>query len=89
MANGKITNYVVYKGHPVVLCENNALAYGDLNKKAFAEMIMLAGDAAGPIMVTIKSTAAGNEVLRANEFKNGMFEALEYSFEQIERYNKK
>ena len=87
MAN--ITNYVVYKGHPVVLCENNALAYGDLSKKAFAEMIMLAGDAAGPIMVTIKSTASGNDVLRANEFKNGMFEALEYASEQIERYNKK
>ncbi len=89
MANGKITNYVVYKGHPVVLCENNALAYGDLNKKAFAEMILIAGDAAGPIMVTVKSTSEGNAVLRANEFKNGMFEALEYAYEQIERYIKK
>ena len=89
MANGKITNYVVYKGHPIVLCENNALAYGDLSKKAFADMILIAGDASGPIMVTIKSTAEGNTVLRANEFKNGMFEALEYAYEQIERYNKK
>ena len=87
MAN--ITNYVVYKGHPVVLCENNAMAYGDLSKKAFAEMILFTGDAAGPIMVTIKSTASGNAPLRNGELKNGMYEALEYAFEQIERFNKK
>lgn len=89
MANEKITNYVIYKGHPVVLCENNAMAYGDLSKKAFAELILLAGDASGPIMVTVKSTAAGNETLRPNEFKNGMFEALEYAYEFIEFFNKK
>ncbi len=89
MATDKITNYVVYKGHPVVLFEGNAMAYGDLSKKAFADIVLLAGDAAGPIMVTIKSTAGGNAILRANEFKNGIFEALEYAYEQIERYNKK
>lgn len=89
MANEKITNYVVYKGHPIVLCENNAMAYGDISKKSFAELILLAGDASGPIMVTIKSTAEGNAILRQNEFKNGIYEALEYAYEFIEFFNKK
>ena len=89
MADNKITNYVVYKGHPIVLCENNTMAYGDVSKKAFAEMLLFTGDASGPIMVTIKATSAGNAALRNGELKNGLYEALEYAYEFIEFFNKK
>ena len=89
MTPEEIKNYAVFKGHPLVLCNNNAMVYGNLNGKAFAEIIVLTGNVSETMMVTIKSTAEGNEVLRPNEFKNGIAEALEYSYEQIERYNKK
>ncbi len=93
MSITNIDNYVVFKGHPLVMCQNNVMAYGDLNGSAFAEMVVLGGGEGaaypGMMMVTIKSTSAGNEVLRQNEFKNGLWEALDYAYEQVERFNKK
>ncbi len=93
MAALNIDNYVVFKGHPLVQCKNNVMAYGDLSGAAYAEIIILGGGEGaaypGMVMVTIKSTAAGNDILRQNEFKNGLWEALDYSYEQIERFNKK
>lgn len=88
MAEIKIDKYKVFNGRPLVMCKNNTMIYGDLNEKAYAEIIMLGPDVEGMLMVTVKDSKT-NEVLRPNEFKNGMFEALEYSCEQIERFNKK
>ena len=85
----EIKNYTVYKSKPVVMfSQNNTIIYGDMNEKAFAEIVVLGKDVTGMLMVTIKSTE-NKSVLRANEFKNGLQEALDYSCEQIERYNKK
>lgn len=94
-----VDNYVTFRGHPLVLFDNNFIAYGNLSEQAFAEIIIMGnreiknGDAAvtvpGMMMVTIKSTKNGNEVLRANEFKTGLWEALDYAYEQIERFNRK
>ncbi len=88
-----IDKYIVFRGYPLLRCSNNFMAYGDLNGHAFAEIVILGeqggAEYPGMTMVTIKSTAQGNEVLRPNEFKNGLWEALEYSYEQIERFNKK
>ncbi len=93
MSAMNIDNYVVFKGIPLVMCQNNVMAYGDLSGTAFAEMVVLGGGEGtaypGMMMVTIKSTSAGNEVLRQNEFKNGLWEALDYAYAQIERFNKK
>ncbi len=93
MSAATVNNYVLFKGHPLVMCQNNFMAYGNLDGAAFAEMIVLGGGEGsaypGMVMVTIKSTEKGNEVLRQNEFKNGLWEALEYAYEQIERFNKK
>ena len=85
----EIKNYTVYKSKPVVMfSQNNTIIYGDMNEKAFSEIVVLGEDVTGMLMVTIKSTE-NKSVLRANEFKNGLQEALDYSCEQIERYNKK
>lgn len=88
-----IDKYVVFKGYPLVQCSNNFMVYGSLSEQAFAEIVILGeqngANYPGMTMVTIKTTAPGNEVLRPNEFKNGLWEALEYSYEQIERFNKK
>lgn len=85
----EIKNYTVYKSKPIVMfSQNNTIIYGDMNEKAFAEIVVLGEDVTGMLMVTIKSTE-NKSVLRANEFKNGLQEALDYSCEQIERYNKK
>ncbi len=88
MADIKIEKYKVFNGRPLVMCKNNTMIYGNLNEKAYSEIIMLGSDVEGMLMVTIKDSKS-NEVLRPNEFKTGMFEALEYSCEQIERFNKK
>ena len=83
-----IKNYAVFKERPLVMCKNNTMIYGNLNEKAYAEIIMLMDNVEGMLMVTIKASGS-NEVLRPNEFKNGIHEALEYSCLQIDRYNKK
>ncbi len=88
MADMKIDNYAVFKGRPLVMCKNNTMIYGDLEEKAYAEIVMLGDNVEGMLMVTILD-AQSKEVLRPNEFKNGIYEALEYSCEQIDRYNKK
>ena len=83
-----IKNYTVFKERPLVMCKNNTMIYGDLNEKAYAEIVMLMDNVEGMLMVTIKASGS-NDVLRPNEFKQGIHEALEYACEQIERYNKK
>ena len=88
MADIKIEKYKVFNGRPLVMCKNNTMIYGNLNEKAYSEIIMLGPDVEGMLMVTIKDSKS-NEVLRPTEFKTGMFEALDYSCEQIERFNKK
>lgn len=85
---GNIDNYAVFKGRPLVMCKNNTMIYGDLKEKAYAEIIMLGEDVEGMLMVTILATET-KEVLRPNDFKSGLYDALEYACEQIERYNKK
>lgn len=99
MGSVNVDKYVTFRGHPLVLCDNNFIVYGNLSEQAFAEIIIMGeqeiknGETSvtvpGMMMVTIKSTKDGNEVLRANEFKNGLWEALDYSYEQIERFNRK
>ena len=83
-----IKNYAVFKDRPLVMCKNNTMIYGNMNEKAYSEIIMLGPDVEGMLMVTIKACGS-NEVFRPNDFKNGIYEALEYSCEQIDRYNKK
>lgn len=83
-----IKNYTVFGGRPLVMCKNNTMIYGNLSEKAYAEIIMLMDNVEGMLMVTIKASGS-NEILRPNEFKQGIHEALEYACEQIERYNKK
>ena len=87
--SSNIQSYAVFKERPLVLCNNNFMVYGNLSEKAFAEICLLTGDVKGMMMVTIKSTDEGNAVLRENEFKTGLYQALEYACEQIERYNRK
>ena len=85
----EIKNYTVYKSKPIVMfSQNNTIIYGNMNERAYAEIVVLGADVSGMLMVTVKSTE-DKSVLRPNEFKNGLSEALDYSCEQIERYNKK
>ena len=88
MAEIKIDKYKVFNGRPLVMCKNNTMIYGDLNEKAYAEIIMLGADVEGMLMVTIIDSKT-KEVLLPNTFKNGMYEALEHACEQIDRFNKK
>ena len=83
-----IKNYAVFNGRPLVMCKNNTMIYGNLTEKAYAEIIMLGDNVEGMLMVSIKASSS-NEILRTNEFKTGIHEALEYSCLQIDRYNKK
>ena len=83
-----IKNYAVFRERPLVMCANNTMVYGNMNEQAYAEIIMLMDSVEGMLMVTIK-TCGTDEILRPNEFKQGLYEALEYSCEQIDRYNKK
>lgn len=88
MADVKLEKYKVFNGRPLVMCKNNTMIYGNLNEKAYSEIIMLGENVEGMLMVTVKECKT-NEVLRPNEFKNGLYEALVYSCEQIERFNQK
>ena len=74
MAEIKIENFKVFNGRPLVMCKSNTMIYGDLNEKAYAEIIMLA-NAEGPMIVTIKDSKT-NDILLPNVFKTGMYEAL-------------
>ena len=69
-------------------------------KAAYADMIVMneveekAADGSvvmvpDMIMVTIKSTDGKQTTLRPQEFKKGLYEALEYSMLQISFFNKK
>ena len=87
MAEIKIDNFKVFNGRPLVMCKSNTMIYGDLNEKAYAEIIMMV-NAEGPMIVNIKDSKT-NEMLIPTAFKNGMYEALEHACEQIDRFNKK
>ncbi len=88
MADIKLEKYKVFNGKPLVMCKNNTMIYGNLNEKAYSEIIMLGENVEGMLMVTIKECKT-DVILRPNEFKNGLYEALIYSCEQIERFNQK
>lgn len=95
-----INNYLVYQGKPLVR-NGPTMVYGSFNEAAYADMIILsetdetATDGTkhkvpDNIMVTIKSTDnAKDNVLRPQEFRKGLYDALDYSYTQIERFNKK
>ena len=83
-----IKNYAVFNGRPLVMCANNTMIYGNLTEKAYAEIIMLGPDVEGMLMVTIKECGTDN-VLVPNDFKNGLYDALQHACEQIDRFNKK
>ena len=95
-----IENYLLYKGRPLVR-KDQTLIYGSFKEKAYADMVILsekeelAEDGSkhtvpDMIMVTILSTDKNvTAPLRTQEFKTGLYSALEYSSEQIDRFNKK
>ena len=89
-----IENYVTFKGLPLVKFGENFMIYGDMEQKAYADIIIVGPsenkeEYPGATMVTIKSTTEKDKVLRDNEFKNGMWETLNYAYEQIMRFNNK
>ena len=95
----KIENYITYQGKPLVR-NGNSMIYGSFKEAAYADMIIFneidgkASDGTvhkvpNTIMVTIKSTDASGATLRPQEFRTGLADALDYSYTQIERFNKK
>ena len=99
MADKKIENYVLYQGRPLIK-NGQSMVYGSFKEAAYADMIVMseteekAADGStvmvpGMIMVTIKSTGADQKILRPQDFKNGLYETLDYSITQIEFFNKK
>jgi len=96
----KIENYVLYQGRPLVK-NGPTMVYGSFKEAAYADMIVLneteekTADGAtvmvpNMIMVTIMSTDKTQLApLRPQEFHQGLYDALEYSITQIERFNKK
>ena len=95
-----VGNYLVYQGRPLVR-NDKSMVYGSFKEAAYADMIILtekeeiASDGKkytvpDMIMVTILPTEKGKtEALRNQEFKQGLYNALEYSITQIERFNRK
>ncbi len=98
--NVKIDNYVVYQDKPLVR-NGQTMVYGSFKEAAYADMIVLnekeevATDGKkymvpDNIMVTIMSTDRSQTApLRPQEFRHGLYDALDYSYTQIERFNKK
>lgn len=96
----KIDNYLVYNEKPLVKNGPN-MVYGNFTEAAYADMIILSEkeevatdgtkhSVPDNIMVTILSTDKSvTAPLRATEFRRGLYDALEYSYTQIERYNSK
>ena len=90
MATTVSGNYLIYKGQPLVR-ENNMLCYGSMENKCVLFLMILSNRAAQ----TQDTKAYGDPTLKGHQrilkqfSKNGLYEALDFGIDVMNRLNRK
>ena len=103
MATTVSGNYLIYKGQPLVR-ENNMLCYGSMENKCVLFLMILSnraaqtqdtkayGEVPGNILgqvISTDPTLKGHQRILKQFSKNGLYEALDFGIDVMNRLNRK